>query len=176
MNISRIKNNTISKTYLTVSILGNSLKLNIKYKNNDSIELNKTNTEIIIIIPKKYKNLDNINIINLAIKKMYNKIAETEIEYAMEIARHILKFAPNDYTIKRLDNAFYKCLKNKIIVNPDIVKYNRDIINTTILQAFCRIKYKYNSASYKNYLNEALHKYELYKNNSTSKLSILKIS
>ena len=33
-------------TYLTVSVLGQSLKLNIKYTNTSSIELNKKDTEM----------------------------------------------------------------------------------------------------------------------------------
>ncbi len=171
-----IKKNSNSKTYLYVSVLGNSLKLNIKYVNTSCIELNKELTYINIFIPKKYKNTDNMDIINLAIQKLYNEIAITEIEYAMEVARHILKFAPEDYSIHRLKEDFYKCYKNKIIVNPDIVKFNREIINTTILQAFCKIKYKPNSIAYKKLLNEALNKYEIYKNNNFSQLKILKVS
>ncbi|MDO5555793.1 MAG: DUF45 domain-containing protein [Clostridia bacterium] len=152
-----------NKTYLTVSVLGNSLKLNIKYTNTLIVELNKKETEIDLFLPKKYKHIENIDVINLAIQKLYNTIAETEIEYAMEIARHILKFAPNDYKIQRLNNEFYKCSKNIITINPDIVKYNREIINTTIIQAFCKIKYKFNSAPYKKLLNTAMNNYEIYK-------------
>ena len=170
------KSNSLSKTYLYISILGNNFKLNVKYSNIPAVELIKTNTYINLYLPKKYKNVDNIDIINLSIKKLYDKIAEKEIEYAMEVARHILKFAPEDYCIKRLKNEFYKCYKNKIIVNPDIVKFNKEIINTTILQAFCKIKYKSNSIAYKNTLNKALIKYEIYKENSVSRFKVLKVS
>ena len=120
--------------------------------------------------------MDNMNIINLAIQKLYNEIANTEIEYAMEVARHILKFAPEDYSIKRLNNEFYKCSKNQIVINPDIVKYNRDIINTTVLQAFCRIKYRVNSNQYKALLSSAMNEYEIYKKKASSHLRILKVS
>ena len=176
MSIVKFKDKLNYKTYLYVSVLGNSLKINIKYTNNSTIELNKTNTQIDLFLPKKYKSIDNMNIINLAIQKLYNQIADTEIEYAMEIARHILKFAPEDYSIKRIDNAFYKCSKNKIIINPDIVKYNKEIINTTILEAFCKIKYKPNSVAYKKLLHSALNRYEIYKGESCSQFKILKIS
>lgn len=177
MNIINFGNSlNINKTYLAVSVLGNSLKLNIKYTNALTIELNKTDTSVYLYLPKKYRNMDNMEIINLSIQKLYSKIAETEIEYAMEIARHILKFAPCDYSIKRLQKDFYKVCKNTIIVNPDLVKYNREIINTTILQAFCKLKYKPNSKAYNNLLSEALNKYEFvkYKNLylfKTSKIS-----
>lgn len=176
MGILKFKNSFDFKTYLAVSVLGNSLKLNVRYKNISNVELDKSNTTITIFLPKKYKNMDNMNIINLAIQKLYNEIANTEIEYAMEVARHILKFAPEDYSIKRLNNEFYKCSKNQIVINPDIVKYNRDIINTTVLQAFCRIKYRVNSNQYKALLSSAMNEYEIYKKKASSHLRILKVS
>ena len=176
MSIVKFRNKVNYKTYLYVSVLGNSLKLNIKYTNDSTIQLNKTNTQIDLFLPKKYKSIDNINVINLAIQKLYAQIAEIEIEDSLEIARHILRFAPEDYSIKRMDNCFYKCSKNKIIINPDIVKYNKEIINTTILEAFCKIKYKPNSVAYKNLLNSALNKYEIYKRSTSSQFRTLKIS
>ena len=176
MKIVNFRKNISSKSYLTVSVLGNSLKLNIKYLNTSEIELNKTNTEITLLLPKKYKNMDNMDLINIAIQKLYNEIAIQEIEYAMEIARHILKFAPEDYLIKRLENDFYKCSKGKIIVNPDIVKYNRDVINTTIIQAFCKIKYRQGSEKYKKLLQDAISRYEIYKNKKYTNYKFIKVS
>ena len=175
MSILKFRKTVNNQTYLTVSVLGQSLKLNIKYTNTSSIDLNKKDTEIDLFLPKIYKNIENIDVINMAIQKLYNTIAETEIEYAMEVARHILKFAPENYHIKRLDNEFYKCLKNKIIINPDIVKFNREIINTTIIQAFCKIKYRPNSIAYKELLNSSMNEYELYKKKEI-KNKVLKVS
>jgi len=172
LNFGKAVNN---QTYLTVSLLGQSLKLNVKYTNTSSIELNKKNTEIDLFLPKSYKNLENIDVINMSIQKLYNTIAETEIEYAMEVARHILKFAPEDYCIKRLNDEFYRCSKNKIIVNPDIVRFNREIINSTIIQAFCKIKHKPNTIAYKKLLNNAMNEYEIYKKKE-QKIRILKVS
>ena len=164
MNILKFKKAIINQTYLAVSVLGNSLKLNIKYIDKiSSIQLNKKETEIDLLLPKEYKNKDISELINVAIEKLYNKIAETEIEYAMEIARHILNFAPEDYSIKRLNNEYYKCFKKQITINPDLVKFNRDIINTTIIQAFCKIKHRPNSIAYKKLLNSAINEYEIYK-------------
>lgn len=176
MGIIKFKNNINSKSYLVVSVLGKNLKLNIKYTNTSTIELNQTDTEINLFLPKKYKNMDNMNIINLSIQKLYYKIAEVEIEFAMETARHILKFAPEDYCIKRLENDFYKCSNNKIIINPDIVRFNKEIINTTIIQAFCKSKYKVNSIKYKKLLNDAINKYEIYKSKTTNNFVSLKVS
>lgn len=175
MSILKFRKTVNNQTYLTVSVLGNSLKLNIKYTNTSSINLNKKETEIDLFLPKMYKNVKNIDVINMAIQKLYNTIAETEIEYAMEIARHILKFAPEDYSIKRLNDEFYKCSKNKITINPDIVRFNREIINTTIIQAFCKIKYRPNSIAYKELLNSAMNSYEIYKKKE-NKIKVLKVS
>ena len=176
MKIVGFSKNVRSRTYLTVSVLGNSLKLNLKFLNISNIELNKTNTEINLYLPKKYKNMDNMQIINLAIQKLYNQIAQSEIEYAMEVARHILKFAPEDYSIKRLEEDFYKCSKGKIIVNPDIVKFNRDVINTTIIQAFCKIKYKMGTKKYYDLLKTAMNKYELYRKTNYNNYRFVKVS
>ena len=175
MSILKFRKTANNQTYLTVSVLGKSLKLNLKYTNIPSIELNKKDTEIDLFLPKSYKNLENFDIINMAIQKLYNTIAETEIEYAMEVARHILKFAPEDYSIKRLNDEFYRCSKNKIIVNPDIVRFNREIINTTIIQAFCKTKHRPNSVAYKKLLNTAMNEYEIYKKKE-NKIRILKVS
>ena len=140
-----------------------------------SIELNKKDSEIDLFLPKIYKDIKNIDIINMSIQKLYDTIAQTEIEYAMEVARHLLKFAPEDYSIKRLNNEYYKCSKNKIIINPDIVKFNREIINTTIIQAFCKIKHRPNSVAYKELLNNTINEYEIYKKKE-NKLKKLKVS
>ena len=174
MSILKFKKTPINQTYLTVSVLGQSLKLNLNYTNTSSIELNKKDYEIDLFLPKAYKNIENVDVINMAIQKLYNTIAETEIEYAMEVARHILRFAPEDYSIRRLDNEFYKCTKNKITVNPDIVRFNREIINTTIIQAFCKIKHRPNSIAYKSLLNTAMNEYEIYKKKD-QKIKLLKV-
>ena len=162
MKILNFPNSIFNKSYLTISVLGHNLKLNIKYLNtSNSVELVKRDNEIDLFLPVKYKNKDNMDIINSAIGKLYVKLANTELEYSLELARHILKFAPEDYKIQRLNNVFYKIIKNKVlIINPDIMQYNKDIINTTILQAFCKMKYKVNSKAYKEALENVMNKYE----------------
>lgn len=176
MGILKFKKPAENSAYFTVSVLGKSLKLNIKYGNVLTVSLTKTDTEIDLVLPKKYKNKDNMEIINLSIQKLYDRIALEEIEYSMEIARHILKFAPEDYSLKRLENDFYKCFKKQIIVNPDIVRFNRDIINIAILQAFCKIKHRPNSIKYNVLLQYAMEKYELYKKKTNIDFKISKVS
>ena len=59
---------------------------------------------------------------------MYEAIANKEIENIMEKVRTTLKFAPEDYKIMKLDKRLGKCLENRIIINPEIVKYIKEII------------------------------------------------
>lgn len=156
-----ILTNNKNKTYLSISILGKSFKLDIKYRDNPIAEINKKDNKIELFLPKKYKNINNTYIVNLAIEKMYDEIAEEVTENAMEEIRIMMGFAPEDYNIKRMNDSFCKCMKGKVIViNPDIVRYNKKIIYTTLIQAFCKIKYKEGSVQYKEELINAIEKYE----------------
>lgn len=171
MSILKQKNNKIIdltkpvevKTYLAVSVLGKSLNLNIKYKKINVPELDMGEKDVNIYLPMRYKEAGTVNIVSEAIKKMYNEIANIEIANSMEKIRVMLGFAPEDYTIKRMNDSFIKNTRNKTIeINPDIVKYSRKIIETSLIQAFCKTKYKENSKDYKNLLQKSLEKYENY--------------
>lgn len=152
-----------NKSYLAISILGINYRLNIKYSNTHAVKLVKNINGIDIYIPKKNKDIDNSKIINLAIQKLYDDLAISELEASLELARHILGFAPEDYKIERLKNNYYKCTKDKtLIINPEIIRFNHKIVDTTILQAFCKIKFKPNTNLYNITLEKALKKYEAY--------------
>lgn len=167
MNILKFEKASTQKSYLTISLLGKSYKLNIKYCNSNIVKLMKKDSEFDLILPKEYKNFDNLDIVNQTIQKLYSEIAPKELEYSLELVRHIVKFAPEDYSIKPLQNCYYKIVKkNFLIINPDIIQYSREIINTTLIQAFCKMKFKSNSKAYKEILNKALHSYENYKNST----------
>lgn len=177
MKVLNFEKNFISKSYLTISVLGNSYKLNIKYTASNSIELTKKDFEFELVLPKKYKNCDNLDIINLSIQKLYSELAPKELEEALELVRHIVKFAPEDYKIENLKDEYYKIAKNKILViSPDIIQYNREIINTTLIQAFCRMKFRPNSKAYKETLKNAINCYEEYKLQAKKENSRLKIA
>lgn len=159
------------KTYLTVSVLGKSLNLNINYKKINVPELDLGEKDVNIYLPMRYKESGTVDIVSMAIQKMYDEIAQIEIANSMEKIRVILGFAPEDYKIVRMNNNFIKNNKNKTItINPDIVKYNRKIIETTLVQAFCKTRYRENSKDYKELLKYSIEKYENYQ------YKILKIS
>lgn len=165
MDILKFQKKSIFRSYLAISVLGISYKLNIKYSTVNSINLNKRDKDFELILPKQYKNSDNIDIINHAIMKLYSELAPSELEYSLELVRHIVKFAPDDYKIERLKNNFYKTTKDKILViNPDIIQYSKEIINVTLIQAFCKMQFNKNSNAYKNAIKNAMKCYEEYKN------------
>jgi len=166
----------IQKSYFSICLLGKNLKLNIDYSNVKDAEVNKFENEINIILPMHYKHSDNMNIINLCIQKLYNEVAILELEYAMEFARHILGFAPEDFKIIRLANDYYKYANKTLTVNPDIVQFSEEIIFTTIIKAFCKIKYRYGSKKYLDFLDRGLKEYEKYKNKKINKDLWVKVS
>lgn len=176
MGIINFSKTVKSKSYLAISLLGSSYKLNIKYVKSSSIDLVQNDSEFCLFLPAKYKNVDNMEIINSAIKKLYDEVAVKNLEYSLELARHIFKFAPDDYKIQRLKDSYYKCSKKVLTVNPDIYQYNQEIIDTTILQAFCKMQYKQNSNAYKNALEFALNSYEKYKKQQRFRKAVLRVS
>lgn len=151
MSILKQKNNKIIdlrkpveiKTYLTVSVLGKSLNLNINYKKIKVPELDMNDNEVNLFLPMRYKEAGTVDIVSEAIKKMYDEIADIEIANSMEKIRVMLGFAPEDYELKRMKESFIKNNRNRTItINPDIAKYSKKIIETSLIQAFCKTRFK----------------------------------
>ena len=104
-----------------------------------------------------------VDMVSAAIQKMYDEIAEIEIANSMEKIRVMLGFAPEDYSLKRMKDTFIKNSRNKTLeINPDIVKYNRKIIETSLIPAFCKTKHREGSKEYKKLLEQAFERYENY--------------
>ena len=57
--------NVVNNHYYTISILGKVYKLEVKYRNNPIVELDKEETKIIIYLPKKYIEINNTEILNM---------------------------------------------------------------------------------------------------------------
>ena len=133
-----------------VTVFGKDLEVKVFYTNNKNPELTFNGNIINVSLPKKYKKVENINIVKIAIDKMYDEIARIEIEKIMEETRIMLHgLAPENYEIKRIANKYAKTLPNKtIIINPEIIKYDKQIIRYVILAQFCHLKYKTNCKSF----------------------------
>ena len=137
-----------------VPLLGTDYKVKIIYKNVKYAELDVEDKLIKISLPSKYKKANNEKILDIAIDKMYEQIAKVEVERAMEKTRILLGFAPEDYEIKKIKNALGKCENKKITINPEIVKYDRNVIDYIVLHQYCHLKYKTHSKGFINMLKE----------------------
>ena len=140
-----------------VKLLGDDCKVIINYKNLKKPTLTVEGKDIKICLPNKYKKLNRDEILVKLIEKLYDLVAEKEIEMSMERVRKLVGFAPEDYQIKRIEDRMADCIKEKelIIINPDIVKYDREIIDYIVLHQFCHLKYKTHCEKF----NEMLKKY-----------------
>ena len=139
-----------------VPVLGTDYKVKIIYKNIKVAELDVEDKIIKISLPNKYKKANNERILDIAIDKMYEQIAKIEVERAMEKTRILLGFAPEDYEIRKMSEELGRCEENKITINPEIVKYDREIIDYIVLQEYCHLKYKSHCKSF----IKMLEKYE----------------
>lgn len=139
-----------------VPVLGTDYKVKIIYKNIKVAELDVEDKIIKISLPNKYKKANNERILDIAIDKMYEQIAKIEVERAMEKTRILLGFAPEDYEIRKMSEELGRCEENKIKINPEIVKYDREVIDYIVLHEYCHLKYKSHCKSF----IKMLEKYE----------------
>lgn len=152
-NVKLVVNSSIERH--PVPVLGVDYRVKIVYKNIKITELDVENKTIKISLPNKYKKMSNVAILDLAIDKMYEQIANVEIERAMEKTRIMLGFAPEEFEIEKIGN-LGRCEENKITINPEVVKYGRKIIDYVVLHQYCHLKYKTHCKSF----YDLLAKYE----------------
>jgi len=144
-----------------VKILGENFALKVVYSNVKLPKLNLENKQVEITIPNKYKKMDNSNIIGILIEKMYDQIAEKEIETSMEKMRLMMGTAPEDFEIKRMKNVLGLCTdEKKIIINPDIAVYDKNVIDYIVLHEYCHLKYKNHTRSFYDLLKKYMQNYE----------------
>lgn len=148
--------------FKSVKIFGVSYALKIVYKRIKNPKLDLKERQIEISLPIKYKKIENDIIIEILLQKMYDAIANKELEVIMEKVRTTLKFAPDDYKIMRLDKRLGKCLANRLIINPDIVKYRKDIIEYVVFYEFCKLKINKTSKKFYDMLKQYMPNYENY--------------
>ena len=103
----------------------------------------------------------NNDVLDLAIEKLYEQVANTEIERAMEKTRVMLGFAPEEYEIVKM-RVMGKCENNKIMINPDVVKYTRDLIDYVVLHQYCHLKSKTHSKGFYKLIAEYEPDYKTY--------------
>lgn len=151
------------KTYTKIEIvkvLGKDYDLEVQYKMIKTPSLSFEDSKIQVVLPNQFKKMETAEIVSILMNKMYEKIAEKEIENSMEKTRLLLEIAPEDYEIKRMENVLAKCKEGKITINPNIVMYSRDIIDYIVLHEFCHLKYKNHTKSFYNMLKTYMPNYE----------------
>ena len=158
-NIKLVVNSSIERH--PVPVLGVDYRVKIVYKNIKITELDVEEKTIKISLPNKYKKMSNTAILDLAIEKMYEQIANVEIERAMEKTRIMVGFAPEEFEIKDM-KVFGKCEDNKITINPQIVKYGRKIIDYVVLHQYCHLKYKTHCRAFYDLLKKYEQNYKYY--------------
>lgn len=127
----------------TVKVLGKDYAFKVAYKNIKGPVMSLDEDNIKITLPSKFKKTDLSPIMKTLVRKMYNTVAEKEVEMAMEKARLSLGFAPEDYEICEMDGILGKCTPDrKIIINPDIVAFDREVIEYVVMHEFCHLKSK----------------------------------
>lgn len=145
VNVKTTTNNSIERH--PVPVLGVDYRVKIEYKNTRITELDVEGKTIKISLPNKYRKMSNKEILDLAIEKMYEQVAYVEIERAMEKTRIMLGFAPEEYEIVKM-KTLGTCKDNKITINPEVVKYKREVIDYIVLHQYCHLKYKTHSKGF----------------------------
>ena len=145
-------------------ILGKNYQLQVSYKTIELTKLNVENQVIAVTLPKKYKQVENAQILGMLIEKMYDAIAKDEIERAMEKMRIALKFAPEDYKIERMSNCLGSCDKEArvITINPDIVKFGREVVDLVVLHEFYHLSYKNHTKGFYEKIKKVMPDYAIY--------------
>jgi predicted metal-dependent hydrolase len=153
-------------------ILGTNYSVNIYYLKIKSPELNLNKNSINVYLPMQYRKNNNQNLLNIILLKMYTKIAEQEVEFLMEKARHVFGFAPEDYEIKKMSDTLATCNKElqTIYINPYIATYEKEVIEYIIFHEFCHLKFKTHSKKFYDMLKKYIPNYE----NFSRKISNLK--
>ena len=147
----------------SVKIFGKNYDVQVEYKNIKAPELNlRENYKIEIILPAKYKKVGNEQILKMSIEKMYEQIANTEIEDIMEKTRKMLGIAPEDYEIRKMEKTLGKCEEGKITINPELMQYKREVIEYVVTHEFCHLKYKTHGKRFYQIIEKYIPEYKKY--------------
>ena len=154
------KDETLEPKY--TRIFGKNYYINIYYLKIVKPELNIEKNKINVYLPFIYKKNNNQKLLNTILCKMYTKISEKEIENAMEKARHLLGFVPEDYEIRKIPGKLADFNKDfqTITINPYITMFSKEIIEYIVFHEFCHLKYKTHSKKFYELLKKYQPNYE----------------
>lgn len=130
------------------NIFGKKYHIDLVYGNITAPKLDLDESNIQIILPIKFKNSDNSELLKVMLNKMYTKILDSELDAILEDARINLGYAPEDIEIVKSTNYIAKFDNGKIYINPEIVKFDKETIEYIIYHEFCHIQYKTHSKKF----------------------------
>ncbi len=164
INNAIFMNSSVNSNTRTIKILGIKHNINLSYKNIKAPTINLINKNLDIILPNKYRKIPEEQILKVLTQKLYDKIAENEIEKIMEKVRVETGLAPEDFEIKRLRKSLANCNVETsfITINPDIVAYDEKTIEYVILHEFCHLKYKIRTKNFWKMIKTYMPNYEQY--------------
>ena len=149
-----------------VRVLGEDCKVIINYKNLKKPTLTLEGRNLTICLPNKYKKIiDRDEILEKLIQKLYEKIANEELEGIMEKIRQIIKLAPEDYKIEKLPEnimAKFTFENDTIIINPEIVKYSKEEVEFILFHEFCHLKYRTHCQKFQEMIKKYIPNYLYY--------------
>lgn len=169
--LNKIKeyNEEKQRTYIRneiVRVLGEDCKVIINYKNLKKPTLTLEGRNLTICLPNKYKKItDRDEILEQLIGKLYEKIANEELEGIMEKIRQTLKIAPEDYKIEKLEGntmAKFNFENYTITINPEIVKYSKKEVEFILFHEFCHLKYKTHCQKFNEMVKKHIPNYKKY--------------
>ena len=147
----------------SVKIFGKNYDVQVKYTNIKTPELNLVqNYKIEIMLPNKYKKIGNEQILKISIEKMYEQIANNELEAIMEKTRKMLGLAPEEYEVAKMKNILGNCINGKITINPELMQFKKEIIEYVIAHEFCHLKYKTHGKRFYEIIEKHIPDYEKY--------------
>lgn len=160
------RKNAVNIDNTVIKVWGEDYYAKLIYKNIKIIEINIKSNSIEINLPNKYKRINSKKLLEIVTRRIYDMTAEVEIESIMEKTRIMLRgLAPEDYRIERLSNgrlANFDFISRIITINPDIVKYRREILEYTVLYEFCHLKYRRKVKGFKDMLRAHMPEYQNY--------------
>ena len=164
INNAIFMNSSVNSNTRTIKILGIKHNINLSYKNIKAPTINLINKNLDIILPNKYRKIPEEQILKVLTQKLYDKIAENEIEKIMEKVRVETGLAPEDFEIKRLRKSLANCNVETsfITINAYIVAYDEKTIEYVILHEFCHLKYKIRTKNFWKMIKTYMPNYEQY--------------
>lgn len=150
----------IYKPESDVFLLGKAYPLKIKFIKQNESNIYIENGNMVVEISKKHKK-EYTKIIEELLDGVYMKVAEKEVDMAMQIVTRIVGIKPNKYRVKKLKTAWGTCTSNKnITINSSLMKYDRTVIQYVVLHEICHLKYMNHSKEFWNMVEKYMKNYK----------------